>query len=126
MKKFDIELAKAGKPVQTRDGRKVEILKYDLNNTSYPIVVVLSSYKGSYDIIEQFTLNGNYYTSSAESSLDLFMVPTKTKYFVYVYRESSMKTLFSVVQSKDTWEQTKAFIMNDVELVKTLEFEIED
>lgn len=39
MKPFNLEEAKAGKPVCTRDGRKVNILRFDLNNP-YPIIAV--------------------------------------------------------------------------------------
>lgn len=40
-KPFDLEQAKAGKPVCTRDGRKARIICFDLKNGNHPIVAVI-------------------------------------------------------------------------------------
>ena len=42
MKPFDLEAAKAGKPVCTRDGRKARIICFDLNNKNFPIVAIIN------------------------------------------------------------------------------------
>lgn len=42
LKPFDIEAAKAGKPVCTRDGRKARIICFDLNNKNFPIVAIIN------------------------------------------------------------------------------------
>lgn len=43
LKEFNIKAAKAGKPVCTRDGRKVRILCYDLKGAKYPIVAAIET-----------------------------------------------------------------------------------
>lgn len=40
-KPFDLEQAKAGKPVCTRDGRKARIICFDLKNGNHPIVAAI-------------------------------------------------------------------------------------
>lgn len=42
LKEFNLEEAKAGKPVCTRDGRKARIICFDLNNKNFPIVAIIN------------------------------------------------------------------------------------
>lgn len=42
LKEFNLEAAKAGKPVCTRDGRKARIICFDLNNKNFPIVAIIN------------------------------------------------------------------------------------
>lgn len=42
LKEFNLEEAKAGKPVWTRDGRKARIICFDLNNKNFPIVAIIN------------------------------------------------------------------------------------
>lgn len=48
IKPFDLEAAKNGAKIETRDGREVEILKWDAENTSYPIEGVILRNKSSW------------------------------------------------------------------------------
>lgn len=41
MKKFNLEEAKAGKPVITRDGSEARIICFDMKNDLYPIVALI-------------------------------------------------------------------------------------
>lgn len=47
LRPFDLEAAKAGKPVCTRDGRKVRIISFDrkflFNGVSYPIIALIEN-----------------------------------------------------------------------------------
>lgn len=46
MKPFNLEEAKAGKPVCTRDGRRVEIISFENpSNNNYPILAKVFSVK---------------------------------------------------------------------------------
>ncbi len=45
-KPFDLEAAKAGAPVMTRDGRPARILAFDLKADEYPIAAAIESYDG--------------------------------------------------------------------------------
>ena len=74
LKPFDIQKAKAGKPVCTRDGRKARIICFDLKNDEYPIVAAVGN-----DCFENpfcYTENGKL-TNGIESDKDLMMLPEK-------------------------------------------------
>lgn len=43
MKPFNLEEAKAGKPVCTRDGRRVEIISFENPSDNYPILAKVFS-----------------------------------------------------------------------------------
>ena len=48
IKPFDLEAAKNGAKIETKDGREVEILKWDAENTSYPIEGVILRSKATW------------------------------------------------------------------------------
>lgn len=83
MKEFDIELAKAGHPVCTRDGKPVRILCYDRRGNNYPIVTLID--KGGYEEYQSFTINGKYYIDIRTSDNDLFMASVKKEGWINVY-----------------------------------------
>lgn len=70
MPSFDIEKARAGARVQTRDGRPVKILTFDVKSV-YCIVAIVTNPDGS-EITYTFTKSGEQY-SSYESDIDLVM-----------------------------------------------------
>jgi hypothetical protein len=75
MKPFNLQEALAGKPVGTRDGRKVlNIACYTSPETlSFPIRAIID-YPDGFEACEQrYTLNGCYYISECKSDMDLFM-----------------------------------------------------
>ena len=84
MKPFNLEEAKAGKPVCTRDGRKVRILCTDLAETIFPIVAAVTCDNGREDIFRHKTCGSHYL--SGTSSVDLFMVADKHEGWVNIYR----------------------------------------
>jgi hypothetical protein len=70
MKPFNLEEALAGKPVQTRDGRKVtEIVHLKTIDVTYPIIAVVDKTPVAY------TMVGREWQSGADSRGDLFMAP---------------------------------------------------
>lgn len=74
MKPFDLEAAKADKPVYTRDGRKARIICFDANG-EYPLIALITLDNDAEDI-KRYTVGGRYYGSS-ESNSDLMMLPEK-------------------------------------------------
>ncbi len=68
---FDIEKAKQGAKVVTRDGRNVRILCFDRNSDEYPIVVLIQKKDGEDDEIETYAKNGKYVIPSDELDNDL-------------------------------------------------------
>lgn len=83
MKKFNLQEAKAGKPVCTRDGKNARIICFDRKNLdNYPIVALVDN--NGYEAHYYYTNKGNF-KSYAEDSLDLFMAPEKHVGWVNIY-----------------------------------------
>ena len=102
MKPFDIEQAKAGKPVQTRDGNDVEIVRFDLRG-EYPILAVIKYPKA--DSAITFTESGKSFKDD-DSYHDLFMKPEiKVGYIVlehddaYLSGASPLTCVYETVES---------------------------
>lgn len=85
MKTFDLELAKEGHSVQTRDGRPVRIISYDRKCTDGTKIVALIEDIDSIEKPMFYTLEGNY-SLEAETQYDLVMSPTKKEGWVNVYK----------------------------------------
>lgn len=77
MKPFNLEEAKAGKPVCTRDGRRVEILSFDNPNNGYPILARVFSDNTDYNDF-MFTQEGYFFKDNREFRADLMMVENET------------------------------------------------
>ena len=92
LRPFDIELAKQGKPVCTRDGRKARIICFDYkgDGNAYPILALISTCNLSgvpSEIIAKYTEDGKYAKyNSVENGEDLMMLPEKKEGWVNVYK----------------------------------------
>lgn len=61
LKEFNLEAAKAGKPIYTRDGRKARILCYDLKGVEeYPIVAAIETHDYLAESISAYDRNGRF------------------------------------------------------------------
>lgn len=77
MKPFNLEEAKAGKPVCTRDGRRAEILSFDNPNNGYPILArIFSNNTKYYNLV--FNKEGYFFDENKEFRADLMMVEDET------------------------------------------------
>ena len=84
MKPFNLEQAKAGAPVCTRDGRPVRIVCYDLKgHKNYPILTLVESPVGVESTVS-YTLNGHHSLDS-ETGIDLMMASVKREGWVNLY-----------------------------------------
>ena len=72
LKPFSLEAAKAGKPVCTRDGRKVRILCFDRQYEDYNIVALVLC--GNREFVYNYFLNGRW-SKEGETNDDLMMLP---------------------------------------------------
>lgn len=91
MKEFNLELAKAGHPVCTRDGCKVRILCYDALTEDgmppYPIVaLVLEGESNEGENVYRYSENGKYYDYENLQS-DLMMASVKHEGWVNIYKQ---------------------------------------
>lgn len=83
LKPFDLEAAKRGEPVITRDGRAVlELHHFTADKYDFPVCAILDRNKE--DGSEWYSIDGRYYKNS-ESESDLFMAPKKRTVFVQIF-----------------------------------------
>ena len=93
LKEFDLEAAKSGKPVCTRDGRKARIICFDYKGdaNAYPILALISTSNLSgvpSEIIAKYTEDGRYAKyNNVENDEDLMMLPEKKEGWVNVYKD---------------------------------------
>lgn len=71
MKPFDLEKAKAGAPVQTRDGRPARIVSFD-NSKPYPILAIIPNAADGEETPYNYT-NFGMCNPYFKSKVDLFM-----------------------------------------------------
>lgn len=85
MKEFDLELAKAGHPVQTKKGNKARILCFDANNKYYPIIALVEM--NGVEEVALYTNKGKWRVDS-DGDLDLVMTSVKHEGWVNIYRDA--------------------------------------
>lgn len=84
MKPFNLEQAKAGAPVCTRNGQPARIICYDLKGyKSYPILALIENMVGA-EYTMGYALNGHQSLDS-ESGIDLMMASVKREGWVNLY-----------------------------------------
>ena len=87
LKPFDIQKAREGKPVCTRDGRMARIICFDRKGYDvFPIVALIMNGDQESDIYT-YRPNGAWIDSGNESNADLMMLPEKKEGWVNVYRD---------------------------------------
>ena len=88
LKPFDIEAAKSGKPVCTRDGRKARIVCFDAKGDQ-PIIALVEA-KGNKDAliekVERYFINGHSVFEVRETNNDLMMLPEKKEGWINICR----------------------------------------
>ena len=86
LKPFDIEAAKSGKPVCTRDGRKVRIICFDrINGDYYKIVACVTAFDGDFEEVLFYGIDGYIVDSQNPKDEDLMMLPEKKKGWINIY-----------------------------------------
>lgn len=89
LKKFDLEAAKAGKPVCTGDGRKARIICFDLNNKNFPIVAIINC--DTEENAYQYDIDG--VCDEHDNNLNLMMSPEKKEGWVNLCKNNYGDTL---------------------------------
>lgn len=133
LKPFDLEAAKAGKPVCTRDGRKVRIISFDRKFLfkgviSYPIIALVE------DTAKEETIYG--YNEKGKVIIendtpykdDLMMLPQKKEGWVNVYKshERGNTISFIVASIYPTKEEAKKSYVVEFDYVDTVKIEWEE
>ena len=114
MKPFNLEEALDGKPVVTRDGRKVtHITKMPNNNFIVGIIEGVPQ-------IPQWAVNGNFLNDHYTHPCDLFMFIEKKSVWVNIYEDLYDNT-FALGLQHLSLEKAKLNISNDKTYIKTIE-----
>ena len=123
MKLFNLEEAKAGKPVCTRDGRKARIICFDrkffYEGQDYCIVALIN--ESCYNEAIYSYTNDGLYTSGKINNSDLMMCPEKKEGWVNIVKGNDGRSYMGrgIFQSKGDAENTiKAFSDNLIDTVK--------
>ena len=98
LKPFNLEAAKAGKPVCTRDGRKARIICFDRkfyhDGYNYPIVAMVNDN----ELVHAYTQDG-LLVGNMEGELDLMMLPERKEGWVNVYKERIYSTKEEAIEA---------------------------
>ena len=90
LKPFDLEAAKSGKPVCTRDGRKARIICFDrINGDYYKIVACVTAFDGDFEEVLFYGIDGYIVDSQNPKDEDLMMLLEKKEGWANVYREET-------------------------------------
>ena len=126
LKPFDLEAAKACKPVCTRDGRKVRILCYDLKGAEYPIVALVEAHDYLDESISTYDRNGRF-DHDRENKNDLMMLPEKKEGWVNVYKSYNVgKKTPCIASIYPTKEEAKKSSVVGFDYVDTVKIEWEE
>ena len=112
LKPFDIQKAREGKPVCTRDGRKARIICFDLKNDEYPIVAAVEN--DSSETLFSYTTNGEI-ADGIESDKDLMMLPEKKEGWIVIHKEA--------IYDKETAEKIARETTSNVIKIQKIEWE---
>ena len=120
LKPFDLEAAKAGKPVCTRDGRKARIICFDSKNDPQRPIVALVEHNDN-ELLYEYTIEGKDRFShiSTTGTSDLMMLPEKKEGYANIYRSQIYDTL---ERAKEAYKRTN----NDNNYLQTIRVEWEE
>lgn len=114
MKPFDLELAKQGKPICTRDGRKARILCFDFKgNYNRHIAVAITNYDEdeAFETFQAVYPDGKVYDGDTETPSDIMMAPIKKKGWINLYKNNINDTIWTLV-SEDIHENKESALNN--------------
>ena len=120
LKEFDLEAAKAGKPVCTRDGRKARIICFDAK-CNKPIVALI--YDCNKETVLQYLENGRFFVDQIDK-YDLMMLPQKKEGWVNIY--TSFDGVETGIDVYETEEIAKKNVDNSTSYLGTIKIEWEE
>ena len=123
LKPFDLEAAKAGKPVCTRDGRKARIICFDAK-CNKPIVALI--YDCNKETVLQYLENGRFFVDQIDK-YDLMMLPQKKEGWGNVYKSYNVgKKIPCMASIYPTKEEAKKSSVVGFDYVDTVKIEWEE
>jgi len=113
LKPFDLEAAKAGKPVCTRDGRKARIICFDANDSNNQPIIALVTEENGFESLYSFTSEGKWVKE--DSVHDLMMLPEKKEGWIVIHKEA--------IYDKETAEKIARETTSNVIRIQKIEWE---
>ena len=91
LKPFDLEAAKKGKPVCTRDGRKARIICFDRISSDdyYKIVACVTAFDEDFEEVLFYGIDGYIVDSQNPKDEDLMILPEKKEGWINLYKWST-------------------------------------
>lgn len=124
MKPFDLEAAKRGEPVCTRDGRKARIICFDRKTEYGQQILVLAELHNKYEDIYCAEKNGRFFHSDCEHVYDLFMAPKTKKLFIAISIQPTEDGSHGITRGYISENELQDF-RNDREwIIKLIEIEV--
>ena len=113
LKPFNLEAAKSGKPVCTRDGRKARIICFDVKGDICPIIALVE--ENGMEVTKSYDMNGRANYKNADN-YDLMMLPEKKDGWAVIRRsdiyeneeqakEALLNSHTAMMVRKITWEE---------------------
>ena len=128
MKPFDLEAAKRGEPVCTRDGRNVRILDYDLETEAGNRIVAAVMTDG-YETAETYFLNGVMRSDGTKSCWDLMLKSIKKEGWINIFKDRNCVDPDVILTTRvfETEKQAKWAAENrDAQHIATIKIEWEE
>lgn len=98
MKPFNLEAAKAGKPVITRDGREARIICFDRKDRDFPLVAVCDVEGGGGEAVYCCDKDGR---PAFHKNPLLFMKPETVTRWVNVYPSATISHAYTSTEAAD-------------------------
>lgn len=115
MKEFDLELAKAGHPVQTRNGKNARIICFDAKDKYYPIVALIEM-MNEVEEVARYTNKGKWCVDS-DRDLDLVMTSVKHEGWINVHCDIDLPFYSGIFKTKE--EAERFYQQSDSNIDKT-------
>ena len=121
LKPFDIQKAREGKPVCTRDGRKARIICFDRKDNT-PIVALIECVNHT-EILQCVHNDGKCFHYDTSNN-DLMMLPEKKEGWVNLYREEDNTIETSMI--RDNYDDAKTSISSSRNYITTVKIQWEE
>ena len=111
MKAFDINMARQGAPVCTRNGKKARIICFDRDyHNDLPIVALVREHDNGDELVKTYNKYGGY-TGPEGNSYDLMMAPVKKKVWINFYKTAAD----NIISDQLTWDSKDDALKNSME-----------
>lgn len=109
MRPFNLNLAKQGRSVCTKDGLNARIICFDKKGDAYPIVALVSF--GHEEVAYTYTSEGHFYCGSNDlSPHDLMMASVKREGWVNLYKNGRVSNIFDTKEKALDFKSPNGYI----------------